>query len=67
MSIMYNAGKMCIMAAKTIEDLDALATKFGVLYMAANQLTEDEYLDLIGRINTKKAQIQPSKENTEVQ
>lgn len=67
MSIMYNAGKMCIMIAKTIEDLDALATKFGVLYMAANQLTEDEYLDLIGRINTKKAQIQPSEENTEVQ
>ena len=67
MSIMYNAGKMCIMTAKTIEDLDALATKFGVLYMAASQLTEDEYLDLIGRINTKKAQIQPSEENTEVQ
>ena len=67
MSIMYNAGKMCIMIAKTIEDLDALATKFGVLYMAANQLTEDEYLDLIGRINAKKAQIQPSEENTEGQ
>lgn len=67
MSIMYNAGKMCIMTANAIEDLDALATKFGVLYMAANQLTDDEYLDLIGRINTKKAQIQPSEENTEVQ
>lgn len=67
MSIMYNAGKMCIMTANTVEDLDALATKFGVLYMAANQLTEDEYLDLIGRINTKKAQILPSEENTEVQ
>lgn len=67
MSIMYNAGKMCIMTANAIEDLDALATKFGVLYMAANQLTEDEYLDLIGRIDTKKAQIQPSEENTEVQ
>lgn len=67
MSIMYNAGKMCIMTANAIEDLDALATKFGVLYMAANQLTEDEYLDLIGRINAKKAQIQPSEENTEVQ
>lgn len=67
MSIMYNAGKMCIMTANTIEDLDALATKFGVLYMAANQLTKDEYLDLIGRINAKKAQIQPSEENTEVQ
>lgn len=67
MSIMYNAGKMCIMTAKTVEALDSLATKFGVLYMAANQLTEDEYLDLIGRINTKKAQILPSEENTEVQ
>lgn len=58
MNIVYSAAKMCIQKENTIEALDSLSTKFAVLYATANQLTENEYLDVIARINAKKAQLE---------
>lgn len=54
---LYRASKICITSANTIDALDALSTKFNILYLVGNAFTEDEYTELVNAITEKKAKI----------